>query len=375
MFIVAIVLAVVFGLNFVFVAVAQYQTLNTAKENELTNIGNVITAVLQDRELIAAGAAEIISYQPWVAKNLRSGDREELLKHSQTLFGRLRSAYGVNILQFFTPPAQALLFVEDPAMPASDFRATRRMVIAANVQGVTQRGLELGPSGLAVRGIAPVKDNADVVGVVEYASDFQALLKQVSALTDAQVATFIDSKLWNQARKTAKEYTPERDQVIDGKRAAYSTDWDLTTAAVIPEVLAPTRGDRHTLRTINGTDYGVLTMPLVDFSGQQIGFIVCVRNFSVLSAAFVDALRFAAIRILLSFIITFGMVSIIFNSLLVRPVDSLLDKLKELISGRTDRLFTAEQRKEVDAVLEAAEQFRLKSPPAPNTTKPVARSS
>jgi hypothetical protein len=365
----AVVLAVVFSLNFIFAVAAIRQSINVTKESELANVAKVVTSSLQDRELIASGSAEIISDQPWVARDMRAGDRSALLKASQPMFERMRSAYGASVLQFFTPPAEAILFVEHPDMPLTDFRATRAMVIAATVHGTSQRGLELGPVGLGVRGIAPVKDKDGLIGVVEYASDYQALLKEISILTGTQLATLVDDDRWNKARQSDKEFIPARDQVIDGRRAVYSTDWDLTSAAVTPDILAPTRGNRTTYRTINGTEYGVLTMPLMDFSGEQIGFVISVRDFAKLRASFVDGVRLAAIRMLLGFFVSFGAVVILFNSLLMRPIADLQRRLRDLVEGRTDvPLGMPWRTDEVGAIFETAEQLRQKLRAQPAVT-------
>ena len=361
MLITSIVLAAVFGINFLFVVAAQRSELNAAKESELANVAKIMNSSLQDRELISAGAAEIIADQGWVAKAFRASDRAALQQGLQPMFERMRAGYGASIIQFFTPPASALLFVENPAMPITDFSATRAMIVDANLHGISQRGLELGPVGLAVRAVTPVKDDAGIIGVVEYASDFQSLLKHVSTLTDTQLATMINEDLWNKARKNDKEFTPARDQVIDGNRAVYSTDWDLTSAIITAEDLAPTRGNRTTARNHNGTEYGLLTMPLMDFSGKQIGFVVGVRSFADLRTAFVDAIRQAVIRMLLGFILSFGAVIIIFNGLLLRPVTDLLEKLRAVEAGDTDTSLVIPGRSdEVGALFHVADRLRQK---------------
>lgn len=361
MVIASMVLAVVFAMNFLFAVAAQRHSLNAAKENELANVAKITTSALQDRELISAGAAEIIADQPWVAKAFRAGDRSALQQGLQPMFERMKAVYGATIIQFFTPPAQALLFVENPAMPITDFSDTRPMIIAANLHGTSQRGLELGPVGLAVRAVAPIKDDAGLIGVVEYASDFQALLKQIGTLTDTQLATLINEDLWNKARKNDKEFMPARDQLIDGSRTVYSTDWDVTSALVTAEELAPTRGNRTTTRTRGGIEYGVLTMPLMDFSGQQIGFVIATRSFAALNAEFVDAVRLAVLRMLLGFIVSFGAVVVIFNGLLLRPVTDLLGKLQALENGEDNTPLAIPGRTdEVGKLFGVADRLRLK---------------
>lgn len=361
MVIASIVLAAVFAMNFLFAVMAQRHSLNAAKEAELANVAKITTSALQDRELISAGAAEIIADQAWVAKAFRAGDRQELQRGLQPMFERMKAVYGASIIQFFRPPAEALLFVENPEVPITDFSATRPMIIAANLHGISQRGLELGPVGLAVRAVAPVKDDAGLIGVVEYASDFQALLKQISTLTDTQMATLINEDLWNKARKNDKEFTPARDQVMEGNRTVYSTDWDVTSALITAGELAPTRGNRSTTRTHNGIEYGVLTMPLMDFSGQPIGFVVAVRSFAGLNAEFVDAVRLAVLRMLLGFIVSFGAMVVIFNGLLLRPVTDLLAKLQALEKGETDTPLAIPGRAdEVGELFQAADRLRQK---------------
>lgn len=357
----AAALAAVFVITFIFALLALRHSLQAEKDRELANVAKITTSAIQDRELISAGSAEIISDQAWLTQAMRANDRAALLQGTQHMFERMRSVYGANLLQFFTPPAEAILFVENPAMPVKDFRTTRPMVVAATVHGVSQRGMELGPSGLAIRGIAPIKDDAGLIGVVEYASDFQVLLKQVSALTNSQMATFIDDDLWSRARQADKEFTPARDQVLDGKRAVYSTDWDLTSAAITPDVVAPTRGNRSTSRMINGIEYGLLTMPLTDYSGQQIGFIVSVSSFAKLNTAYVDDVSLSVMRLSLGFILVFGWVTILINSLLLRPITEVHGTLKHLVHGKTDEpIILPERKDEIGSLFETAEQLRLK---------------
>ncbi|MGF7179010.1 cache domain-containing protein [Tunturiibacter psychrotolerans] len=357
----SLVLATIFGLTFVLAIATQRHSLRATKDRELTNIANITTSAIQDRELVASGAAEIISDQSWLAQAMRAGDRAALLHGTQRMFERMRSIYGASILQFFTPPAEALLFVENPSMPIKDFRSTRQMIVSATVHGVSQRGLELGPAGLAVRGVVPVKDDSSLIGVVEYAGDFQELLKHISTLSDSQLAAFINEDLWEKARQNDVEYIPARDELLDGKRAAYSTDWSLTSNAITPDVIAPTSDMRTTYRTINGTEYGILTMPLMDYSGRQIGFIVSVRNFSNLNTTFVNEMLFTAMRLLSGFILTLGAVTIVFNSLLLRPINDLNEKLRDLAGGKTDTPVAGHGRMdEVGDLYEVAEKIRRK---------------
>jgi len=338
------------------------QSLDSAKKTELSNIAKVITSSLQDSELIAAGAAEIIADQPWIAQAFRAGDRAKLQNGLLPMFERMKSIYGAGILRFFTPPAEALLFVENPKMPITDFRDSRPIVVAANVHGVTQRGLEFGSVGLAVRAIVPIKDSAGLIGAVEYSSDFQVFLKQISAITDTKIAIFVKEDLWKKTRRKDSEFTPARVQVIEGNRAVYSTDWNLTSIAVTAEELEPTRGNRTTTRVVDGAEYGILTMPLMDFSGQQIGFIVCMRNVVELKAAFVDSVRLTVIRMVLGFTLSFGAMIIIFNCLLIYPISDLLVEFRLLSDGKTDKpISTAKRMDEIRALFEMLEQLRLKA--------------
>lgn len=361
MLIVSILLAAVFGLNFLFVVSAQRSLLHATEEAELENVAKIATSMMQERESIASRGADIVAAQEWVAFSFRAGDRESLLEGLRPMFERLKTAYGVSIIRFFTPPANAMLFVENPSVPVTDFSATRPMIVAANLQGVSQRGLELGPAGLAVRGVIPIKDNKGLIGVVEFASDFQVVLKQISRLTDTQLATFINEEQWKKATEKVKDFHPMRDQVIEGNRAMHSTDWDLTGSVVSYKELSPVRGNRLTYRTVDGKRYGVLTMPLIDFSGKPIGFLVAVRNLSDLNTTFVDGVRQAVIRMLLCFIVSFGGALIVFNGLLLRPVTDLAGKLQALNDGEVDTPLAIPGRTdEVGAMFGAADRLRVK---------------
>ncbi|MDR3398575.1 MAG: cache domain-containing protein [Pandoraea sp.] len=356
-----VILAAVFALIFTLIVIAQRNALVNTKARELANVSGIVMSSLKDREMISAGSAEIIADQQWVAAAFRAGDRDALQRGLFPMLERINAIYGKSILHFYTPPAQSLLFVENPAVPITDFRDTRPMLVAANVRGVAQRGLELGPVGLAIRGVTPVKDDAGMIGVVEYSSDYQEFLRQLSALTNTRMAAFIRDDLWNNARKHGQQFTPERDQVIEGHRAVYSTDWPLTSAVIAADDLEPTRGNRTNARTRDGIDYGVLSMPLTDFSGQQIGYLVAIRSFAELDAAFVDSVRLGFMRVMLGFILCFGAVAMIFSSLLLLPLNMLLEKLRALASGDTDTsLLIPGRTDEVGALFQIAETLRLR---------------
>ena len=74
------------------------------------------------------------------------------------------------------------------------------------------------------------------------------------------------------------------------------------------------------LKTIAGTDYGLLIVPLQDYKGSNIGSIIAVQVFDAyrnqMTAAIVSAIAFALLQVL----VVAGIVIVMVNVMFVRPV-------------------------------------------------------
>ncbi len=93
-----------------------------------------------------------------------------------------------------------LLRLHSPAHFGDNFTSNRQIVVTVHSTGKAQSGLEIGTSGLAVRGVAPLADGGKTVGSIEFGTKLEPVLAALKAATNADYAVLVDDRLLNGRR-------------------------------------------------------------------------------------------------------------------------------------------------------------------------------
>ncbi|MBD3815298.1 MAG: SpoIIE family protein phosphatase [Halothiobacillus sp.] len=238
--------------------------LSLAFNNELSTLNN-----------FALGLATEVANNPQVQIDLKNRDRQALEKLVMPAYQALKHKFEIAQYQFHLPPAISFLRVHDPKKFGDDLSSFRPIVVAANEKDEPLSGIEVGRAGLGVRGIAPIRYDNQHIGTVEFGIDLgPKFLSQLKNRYGVDWQVVLLSKVAKIATFT-KHDVAKADQ---GPLEIQSST--LAKPFIAPSELIHANQHKPFFSLINkyGHDYRVLSIPLLSFSGKQIGWVEIIKD-------------------------------------------------------------------------------------------------
>ncbi len=311
---------------------SNYQTniklIENAKKKELKMVARLIQNQLVEQSNVAAGKVAFVVSRPEVIKAFRAKNRDELISIMIPTFKIQRDKFGVRDAQFTLPPATTFLRLHNLALYNDDNSSFREMIIMSMKNQQSYQGIEIGRSGVSLRAIDVVKDAQGVIGTFEIGMSFGTILDELKMNTNFDAAIFINDDLMTSI--ATSRHRASQDRIFGELQGIGATDWAKILPNMSTQLLSKVNDVKTITQRINGVDYGVILIPLLDFKNSEIGVIVAISNFSnyqsQLSANLISSIAFGILQTL----ILYGVVLVSFHVLLMRP----LDHLNEVISAR-----------------------------------------
>jgi methyl-accepting chemotaxis protein len=293
--------------------------IENAKQKELRGTATLIQNDLQEQSGKGAARASIIASLPSIQEAFRAGNREDLVKRLVPAFLIQRDKYGVREGQFHLAPAISFLRLYDPEVGhGEDLSAFREMVLATNRKQESQKGVEIGRAGLSIRGVEVMKDAQGPIGSFEVGMSFSPVLENLKRNAGFEGGVFVDATMMaNIATQVPK---PDADHIVGSYQNVEATNWKVVRPMVDGDLLTDAKDVLVRIKTVDGVDYGLVAVPLLDYKGARIGAIVGVKSFEDYQAmqggALVRAIAFAALQA----IILAGAMLILINVLFIHPL-------------------------------------------------------
>ncbi|OYU46263.1 MAG: hypothetical protein CFE44_03020 [Burkholderiales bacterium PBB4] len=299
--------------------------IEKAKQGELRDTATLIQNDLQEQATKAAARASMVVSLPSIQEAFRKGDREQLAQRLVPAFLIQRDKFGIREGQFHLAPATSFLRIYDvTAGHGEDLSSFRDMVLATNRKGEAQKGIEIGRRGLSIRGIDVVKDEKGPIGSFEVGLSFSPILENLKKNAGFEAGVFVDAqKMADIATLLPK---PDNERMVGAYQNVEATNWKIVRPMVTADILNEAKDVLSRIKVVDGVDYGMVAVPLLDFKGTRIGAVVAVKSFeeyqSMQSAALVRSVAFA----LLQAIILGGAMLILINVLFIRPMEAAQKK-------------------------------------------------
>jgi HAMP domain-containing protein len=307
--------------------------IENAKKRELNVVATLIQSNIAEQINKASARASLVSSLPSIKQAFRAKNREEIAARLLPAMLVQRDQFGVREGQFVLPPASSFLRIyalKDGH--GEDLSGFRQMLLVANRTGEPQRGIEIGRRGLSIRAVYPVKDDEGLIGSFEMGLSFSSVLSQTKATTGFDAAVFIDDKLMTEIAKLIPR--PDSERIVSGYQATEVTDWAVLKPLLSPALFARSRDVVVDLLTVNGNDYGLVLVPVLDYKGERIGAVVAVRDFSEFQTqqrwALTSLVALAGLQILL----LTGALLIVVNAMLLKPFEAIATASNQLADGK-----------------------------------------
>lgn len=310
---------------------ANVKLLDMYKQRDMQTVAAIMHNSLEDQTEKAATIATLVASLPTVQRLFRARDQQTLADELKPVFQTQHEQFNVEDGQFFLPPALEFLRLNNPTNFMDDVSGFREIILTANRHHEGERGVEISPHYLAIRGVAIVQDAEGPIGAFEVQLNFDEILQDIKKIADSDAALLVNEQLMTKIASLAPQ--PAADQVIGGYRRVAATNWSVIQPFVTAELLAQAKEVTYRQQTVDGVPYGIVVIPLADFKGSKIGYMVATRNFESYQNQLIHALvRAFALGGLQAILLT-GAVLLAFNGLLMRPVTSVDKMLAQLAAG------------------------------------------
>lgn len=302
--------------------------IESAKQKELLGTATLIQNDLQEQAGKAAARASLIVSLPSIQDAFRKGDREQLVQRLVPAFLIQRDKFGIREGQFHLAPATSFLRIYDvTAGHGEDLSAFREMVLATNRKQEPQKGIEIGRRGLSIRGVDVVKDAKGPIGSFEVGLSFSPVLENLKKNAGFEAGVFVDKTMMSEIATLLPK--PDAERIVGSYQNVEATNWKTVRPMVSSDILNDAKDVLVRIKTVDGVDYGMVAVPLLDYKGGRIGAIVAVKSFedyqTLQGSALVRAMAFA----LLQAILLAGAMLILINVLFIHPLTAATAAKKE----------------------------------------------
>lgn len=299
----------------VFLSIQARTTLENEENRYLLNLTQAFEQDLRAKTEVSMALAKQIAGNSSVANALDETNRLSLLAQTLNAYNSIQPIYRISQQQFVVSPATVLLRLQQTDKYGDSLAASRLTLVNAIALGQDVSGLELDADGLGLRGVAYLEgeqtrgavdigitlDQASLLDLKnQYGSDWQLHLNRQTmqiagfaaqtGTAGSDVGPYAGLALIANTQESGPIFAPE---------TAYEKAMDGQTVISRLQV-----GERS---------YGIISMPLRDFSTRVVGVVDIITDRTDAVAAIRSQIYYAAaaslaglilIGILLSFIIT-----------------------------------------------------------------------
>jgi PAS domain S-box-containing protein len=264
----AVLLVLVAGCGMLMV-VQQKSHLTKSSQQFLKEASGDFLRALEEQAKVLAWMEDILIHDVRLRDAFEARDRQRLMQLCEPLYARLEAQHAITHFYFSDAEGICLLRVHKPEKFGD--RIDRFTAREARRTGKTASGIELGPLGtFTLRVVRPVYNGQTLVGYLELGKEIEDILGSIHRQSGVELAVTIHkSELDRQAWE-------------DGMHALHrEADWDQFADDVIAySTLFPFPAATEA----SGANWRVMTSPLVDASGAEVGSLLVLHDVTVLQA-------------------------------------------------------------------------------------------
>ena len=314
-----------------------------------------LAADLERQSAFLSALEDVLLRDGRLAQGLKGRDRRALFSEYFPIYSQLCSRYGITHFYFHGPDRVNLLRVHK-AEKHGDL-IDRFTALAAEKTGLTAAGVELGPLGtFTLRVVRPVLHAGELVGYLELGKEIEDVLSAIVTQHKVDLAVVIDkdhlqrSRWENGMRMLGRDGDWERfpgNVLIYYSQAVFPEKWRFLVEAPLSAT-----GNQVVAVEAEGSPWRVMTQPLVDVSGKNVGRLLLSRDISEAQGAFIGSILRT---VFFAFLLLTGLFVFLFN--LLRRTDRGIRRQQEELLAINASL--AMQRELAEELALAAEQANV----------------
>ncbi|MEY4504318.1 MAG: hypothetical protein RL154_611 [Pseudomonadota bacterium] len=325
---------IIFVIGFVII-IANYlfsvkNITNDVYNAEAVKLKQFYDSQVERKTVVALTSAIALSGNHTVVDALKKNDRQIAINGLQTVINEYQASTDMKKVQIHIHDKDVHSFVRSWKLEkfGDDLKGFRQTLVklAENKKPIAE--VEVGVAGLVLRGMAPVVQNGDYLGSIEFIQTFDSI-------ADAGVKKHYDVAIVVNSAKVEKAESLKTAPKVAAD-FTLATKADLTTPEFLKQV-----GTLDFTQNIPQESDGWLSIaiPIEDFSDKVIGYAIIGESLetvhTVISQAKQALQRQTAITILL-FIVILAALIVLMKAVVTVPMKELDDMLGELANSDAD---------------------------------------
>lgn len=309
--------------------------LTRDEEKSLYSLASSFNSRLQADTNLAVALAIEVANNAEVQAAFAARDRDALMALTLPSYQQLETRFDIPQYQFHLPPATSFLRLHQLDRFGDDLSSFRQTVIQANANREIVSGLELGRGGLGLRGVVPVNHQGSHVGTVEFGSNLDlAVLQALKENFDADWQILIRQDVSTIAVEGFVATTPGPIPQLLLQASTLETPLFGPANGYTQALNGEPSYTRRLLR--ENENYGLLTIPLRDFSGNIIGVVdIVITRTEVAQLQLIRGIVFVVALVVSVAVVGVGLTRIISHTL--RPIGELTATAEAIASGDRSR--------------------------------------
>ena len=314
------------------------QTFETNQRATLDGLVDEVRAQISHVGRMVSAEAELIAALPAVPKLVAAGSRDQLLEMLRGGYDIQHRRFGLGVEQLNSAGGHVVLRLHNPASFGDDFTHTRQIVVTVHTTGESQSGVEIGTSGLRVRGVAPIADAGKTVGSIEFGMEMGPVLSSLKAASNADYAVMVDDQLFRSLATSSHGEGGAQPTIINGLRVDSATDLPLIAKLTSSVDVSIAKDRRYGEAVADKVHYGTVTVPLLDYSGKAIGTIFVARSFESDVHEMRRDLALMIAMVAAGSVLMVAIILIVFRGMVLRPVTALAATARAWAEGKEAKL-------------------------------------
>ncbi len=302
------------------------QVLDSAISDTLVSAESSFEGLRNARVAVMHALLDATMKSESIQEAFEDQDREELQRISFPLFESYRETFGVTRWYYYDLQDDGCIFLRvyrgGEALDEDAYGDTSgsQALVRARETGEVSSGFEIGRHALSIRVIAPlVADDGQTLGYMGLGERVEDYLSVIADQTGDDYAMFLEKSLiehegWTALRE--QQGLPDNwDEYADVVLAESTLADDSVLEVIDTDALAAERTSLGTIMN-GGRSLAVGTFPVLDVTGEAVGYVAVYRDVSELRAT----LRAAQISLVLTFIGVGLLLAIVLTLVLERVV-------------------------------------------------------
>ena len=302
-----------------------------AHNEQQKEMSSYFDEALKNKKDIGLTNAITIATNHYVIESLKTGDRQKAIYGLTSLSENFKNSTNYKNIKVHIHDKDAHSFLRawKPKKWGDDLSGFRHTVMNVKNNKNPIVAIELGRVGMVLRGLAPIIDDNEYLGSVEFMQGFNSIVKKARKLHDMEVAIVLDNKYLSVATflkdaPKVKDFSLSvKKDVIDEKYFTELKNIDIRKTGTLQK----------------SDNYFVVSSELKDFSNNIVGYALVGKKASIVDSIISQSesslVRQVIIMALMDlFILVFLL--IIVKRTVSDPMKELDDMTKELSSGEAD---------------------------------------